>query len=146
MRSSTIRRSTPETNGARSPLAHRRLESWLPRLKRSSAKRDLSKLTPTNGEIPGSAQWKFLDATARSPNNAERFVKRCAITCCTSPCRCNSPLHLEETRLEQWRALRHGNAVPDDQIHIAGFILHGDEYDAARAARPLPRDDRAPPS
>ncbi len=53
-------------------------------------------------------------------------------------------VHLEQTRLQQRRALLDGDAVPDDQIHIAGFIFHGDEGHAARAARPLARDDQDP--
>src|ERR1700736_5374945 len=52
-------------------------------------------------------------------------------------------LHLEQTRLEQCRALRDRNVVPHDQIHITGLVFHGDEGGAARVARPLARYDQA---
>src|ERR1700759_3695229 len=50
-------------------------------------------------------------------------------------------VHLEQSRFQQRRTLLDGDAVPDDQIDVAGFIFHGYEGHIAGAAWPLPGDD-----
>ena len=72
-----------------------------------------------------------------------RSTSFCATTWVTSPSFCSMPCTSSRRELEQRAPRSRPHALPDDEIHVAGFVLERDEHDAAGALRPLARRDDA---
>ena len=88
-------------------------------------------------------QRKSRDCVTSVPSIPVRSNSFCATTCVTSPSFCSMPCDFEQPRAAGDAPRPRPHALPDDEVHVAGFILERDEHDATRALRALARRDDA---